>query len=169
MTGERMLGLAKSAAHGIAQRGSVRQPTGKPPAFRQCHSRAPLPRRLEDSAFQPARKTSLKTAVLRKGRALPQLRRRSPGPDGPGRSRRSSLTELSVVWTSLLPSASGRTAEPLWVVTFRGLSRDPASQASERIAPFGGRVQPPCLHRFGGKAEGPLFPATGGDKTAAGG
>jgi hypothetical protein len=94
-------GLPKLAVRAIAQRGSAAPTCGKPPAFR------PMPQPCSSAAQAgrfglPACAAEVtETPVLRKGEAFPQVRRRSPGPDGPGRSRRSSLTELRVIWTSL--------------------------------------------------------------------
>ena len=51
----------------------------------------PPPRRLEGSAFQPARRRFFRTHALRKGEAFPHIRRRS---------RRPSPTRPRVIWTS---------------------------------------------------------------------
>ena len=82
-------GLSKLAAHGS---GSAASTCGKPPAFRPAQAPCSPPRRLEGSAFQPARRGLFRTQIFRKGKAFPQDKRRS---------RKSSLPDSSVIWTSL--------------------------------------------------------------------
>ena len=131
----------------------------------QCRSLRPPPRRLEGSAFQPARRRLSRTHALREGRAFPHDRRRS---------RRSSPTGSRIIWRSLSgpgrrPSAArpylGRETFAKKNKKLRDCDAESGSPQALRLVPASAIFRPPLrsVEKYSEKAEhDQLNPITAG-------